>query len=81
MRRSEKIFREMAKAIKSRGADQCRSHHQKMVKKYPEFDGLLEYLRKNYGEFEEEVLRERAREEEELRNPSVDADFSSENMV
>lgn len=35
IRRLEKIFREMSRTVKSRGADQCRSHHQKMNKKYP----------------------------------------------
>lgn len=30
LRRTDKIFKEMAKFIKTRAADQCRSHHQKM---------------------------------------------------
>lgn len=36
-RRTQKIFREMGRTIKTRGADQCRSHHQKMENKFPEF--------------------------------------------
>jgi hypothetical protein len=34
LRRTDKIFKEMAKFIKTRAADQCRSHHQKMEKKH-----------------------------------------------
>ena len=30
LRRSQKIFKEMSKFIRTRTADQCRSHHQKM---------------------------------------------------
>lgn len=66
-RRTDKIFREMAKAIRTRGADQCRSHHQKMDKKFPEFERLLEYLGENYGQFEEEVLKQREIEEQQRR--------------
>lgn len=36
----------MANLIKTRGADQCRSHHQKMQKKYDTIQGILVYCRK-----------------------------------
>jgi hypothetical protein len=40
-RRSAKIFKMMAGFIKTRGPDQCRSHHQKMHKKYNEVNNIL----------------------------------------
>lgn len=69
----------MAKAIKTRGADQCRSHHQKMDKKYPQFDELLGYLNENYGEFVEEVLQ--ARYIEESKNQLSLVECGSENKI
>lgn len=41
MRRKERIFSLMAKAIKSRNAVQCRSHHQKMVQTYGEHEDII----------------------------------------
>jgi hypothetical protein len=35
----------MSKNIRTRGPDQCRSHHQKMENKFPEFNNLLEFLK------------------------------------
>ena len=40
-RRSAKIFKMMAGFVKTRGPDQCRSHHQKMHKKYNEVNNIL----------------------------------------
>lgn len=79
IRRSEKIFREMARAIKTRGADQCRSHHQKMENKYPVFDDLLGQLSQLYGDLEEQVLQ--SRDGEESKNQLNLAGFSSENRI
>jgi len=31
-RKSEKVFLQMSKLVKTRSADQCRSHHQKILK-------------------------------------------------
>lgn len=47
LRRTDKIFKEMAKFVKSRCPDQCRSHHQKMENKFPEFDDILNSLKLN----------------------------------
>jgi hypothetical protein len=50
MRRLDKIFKTMANFIGSREAEQCRSHHQKMEKKYHSFPNITLYLRKfHYG--------------------------------
>jgi hypothetical protein len=46
MRRLDKIFKTMAGFIGSREAEQCRSHHQKMEKKYFSFPNIALYLRK-----------------------------------
>lgn len=46
MRRLDKIFKTMATFIGSREAEQCRSHHQKMEKKYKTFPCILLYLRR-----------------------------------
>lgn len=48
LRRRDKVFKAMAKAIRSRDPEQCRSHHQKMEKKYETFEGLLEALREEH---------------------------------
>lgn len=50
MRRLDKIFKTMALFIGSREAEQCRSHHQKMEKKYHSFANIILYLRNfHYG--------------------------------
>ena len=50
MRRLDKIFKTMALFIGSREAEQCRSHHQKMEKKYHSFANIIFFLRKfHYG--------------------------------
>lgn len=41
MRRIDRIFLAMAGFIGSRTADQCRSHHQKMEKKFKTFHNLI----------------------------------------
>ena len=38
----------MSKYIDTRAADQCRSHHQKMEKKYGSFDAIVEVLKDDY---------------------------------
>lgn len=50
MRRMDKIFKTMADFLGSRAADQCRSHHQKMEKKYKNFYNIIYNLRvSHYG--------------------------------
>ena len=48
MRRTDKIFKSMALFISTRQAEQCRSHHQKMEKKYHSFYRIIEKLRMQY---------------------------------
>lgn len=48
MRRMDKIFKTMADFLGSRAADQCRSHHQKMEKKYKNFYNIIFNLRLNH---------------------------------
>lgn len=50
LRRSDKIFRSMASYIGTRAPDQCRSHHQKMEKKYGSFQKILDLHREDLGE-------------------------------
>ena len=50
MRRMDKIFKTMELFIGTRQAEQCRSHHQKMEKKYHNFTTIISNLRKtHYG--------------------------------
>ena len=48
MRRLDKIFKTMSTFIGTREAEQCRSHHQKMEKKYNSFANILLYLRQSH---------------------------------
>jgi hypothetical protein len=48
LRRRDKVFKAMAKTIRTRDPEQCRSHHQKMEKKYKSFEGLLAALREEH---------------------------------
>jgi hypothetical protein len=34
----------MSKKVKTRNAQQCHSHHQKMMKKYGSLDGIIENM-------------------------------------
>jgi hypothetical protein len=44
LRRSNKIFKKMARFIKTRCPEQCRSHHQKYEKKYATFDQIVSFI-------------------------------------
>jgi len=48
MRRTDKIFKTMELFIGTRQAEQCRSHHQKMEKKYHSFYQILVKLRMDF---------------------------------
>ena len=62
MRRLDKIFKTMATFIGSREAEQCRSHHQKMEKKYNTFPNILLHLRNfHYGSDDIEGISEDVR--------------------
>lgn len=43
-RRDAKINVLMSKAIKSRSADQCRSHHQKMMKYHEDIPNIIRHI-------------------------------------
>jgi len=45
MRRTDKIFKTMEIFIGTRQVEQCRSHHQKMEKKYLDFSTIISNLR------------------------------------
>lgn len=53
MRRMDKIFKTMELFIGTRQAEQCRSHHQKMEKKYFNFATIIANLRKLHYNSEE----------------------------
>lgn len=46
MRRMDKIFKSMEMFVGTRQAEQCRSHHQKMEKKYLNFTTIISNLRR-----------------------------------
>ena len=48
LRRMDKIFKTMAEFIGTREAEQCRSHHQKMEKKYHSFYKIIRSLRMDH---------------------------------
>jgi hypothetical protein len=50
LRRTDRIFKSMANFVETREAEQCRSHHQKMEKKYKYFSKIIMSLRlQHYG--------------------------------
>jgi hypothetical protein len=58
MRRMDKIFKTMELFIGTRQAEQCRSHHQKMEKKYLSFHRILTKLRlDHYSSHAPDLLR------------------------
>lgn len=42
-RKSQKVFLHMARIVKSRTADQCRSHHQKILKYHSNLEETIRY--------------------------------------
>ena len=53
MRRMDKIFKTMETFIGTRQAEQCRSHHQKMEKKYHNFPTIIKNLRLQHYDCED----------------------------
>ena len=45
-RRKKKVFEKMSRAIKTRTPTQCRSHHQKCMKRFHTLDRIIEELNK-----------------------------------
>ena len=48
-RRTNKIFRQMAKHLCSRSSEQCRSHRQKYELRFLEFDKIIDHIRCKIG--------------------------------
>ena len=71
LRRTDKIFKAMASFIKSREAEQCRSHHQKMEKKYHSFYQILLKLRVKFYESPSEELLRLELEQNNFKIPGV----------
>ena len=44
-RRKGKVFVRMSKFVRSRNSDQCRSHHQKLIKYYKDVKGIIEFYK------------------------------------
>jgi adenylate kinase family enzyme len=42
-RKANKIFKKMSQVIKTRTADQCRSHHQKIINYHETVDRIIRY--------------------------------------
>lgn len=71
----------MAKYVRTRCPEQCRSHHQKYEKKYESFDKILESIRNKKPETSEQVKveapedlnlsRSNSFQKQSNRNPSV----------
>lgn len=43
-RKGEKVFMKMSNSVKTRSSDQCRSHHQKMIKHHTDLEGVKRIL-------------------------------------
>lgn len=57
LRRMDKIFKSMALFVATREAEQCRSHHQKMEKKFYTFAEIIKNLRtQHYGSTDTDAL-------------------------
>ena len=50
IRRSQKIFIQMSMAVKTRNADQCRSHHQKIIKYHNTIEEAIEFFSGRLGQ-------------------------------
>jgi len=44
-RKELRMFLQLSRAIKTRTPDQCRSHHQKMIKHHNDLNGIIENLK------------------------------------
>jgi len=44
-RKSQKVNLQMSKFIKTRSGEQCRSHHQKMMKYHDDIPSIIAYVK------------------------------------
>lgn len=51
-RKSNKVFLKMSNEVKSRSADQCRSHHQKVLKYHESLQEIIRYYTEEVYSFE-----------------------------
>lgn len=71
MRRMDKIFKAMADFVGSRAADQCRSHHQKMEKKFKSFYNIIYSLR-----MDDNLTLDVEKMREDMRNFGIEGEFN-----
>jgi hypothetical protein len=59
LRRSQKMFIQMSRAVKTRTADQCRSHHQKILKYHNSIDETVDFFAARLSNLSSTKLRAR----------------------
>lgn len=47
LRKSEKVYMKMSLLVKTRSAEQCRSHHQKIIKNHDTLADIVAYYKRN----------------------------------
>ena len=77
-RRKWHLNRIMSKHIGTRSHEQCRSHHQKMVKHYKNIDGIIEHLTQTPPTSQDSNSERR---EEELPEPQAEVEDSFFNVL
>jgi hypothetical protein len=45
LRKTEKVYMKMAREVRTRTADQCRSHHQKVLKYHSSVEDIISYYK------------------------------------
>jgi hypothetical protein len=55
-RKSKKVFLKMSQLVKSRTADQCRSHHQKILKYHNSLNEIIRYYSQEVFPFDPELV-------------------------
>lgn len=50
----------MAQYIKTRGGDQCRTHHQKMLEKYQNIDNIIEMIQTKRKRARQKINQQKA---------------------
>lgn len=53
-RKANKVFLKMSREVKTRSADQCRSHHQKILKYHNSIEDIIAAYRTRSGSSEKE---------------------------
>ena len=51
-RKSQKVFLKMSLLVKTRSPDQCRSHHQKVLKYHGKIDEIIKFYTQNLNKFQ-----------------------------